>query len=69
MEKEQQLIYRKRELVNWPDGRRGLINVSESKFYEMLRTGEFPPANFRVGASRGWTADAVELWIETNRLD
>ena len=41
------------------------IGCGNSKFYELLKTGEFPPG-VRIGSrSVGWRESQVESWINT----
>ena len=61
------MILRVRDIANNTDGR-GLLNVSRAKFYAMVKSGEFPKPNFRIGSSVGWTRDLVESWVQDNRL-
>lgn len=41
------------------------IGCGNSKFYELLKTGDFPPG-IRIGSrSVGWRESQVESWINT----
>ena len=45
------------------------LNVSKSKFYDMLRKGQFPPAPIRLpGGSPRWPVELVDAWIERHRV-
>jgi predicted DNA-binding transcriptional regulator AlpA len=59
-------IYRTNQLHN-PGGITGL---GKTKFWEAVKTGDFPPPNVILSERfRGWTSDIVDAWIESKRND
>lgn len=68
-------IYRTHQLF----GKDGITGLGRTKFFEALKSGDFPAPNVNyrdnpkdsasVKPIHGWTSDLIEKWIESKRTD
>ncbi len=59
-------IYKAKQLY----GSTGKTGLGKTRFYALLKAGDFPPANVILSERfRGWTSDIVDAWIESKRND
>lgn len=46
-------------------GRSPLISVGKTKFFAMIKDGEFPPPDARVGGAVLWRLSTIQKWIDS----
>lgn len=57
-------LVRARDIFSGTLGRPPLIPISKTKFFELVRSGEFPPADVRLGKAVLWKTSTVQRFID-----
>lgn len=57
-------LLRAGDIYSGRGGRSPLISIGKTKFFAMLKAGEFPLPDARVGGAVLWKLSTVQRWIE-----
>lgn len=58
------LLVRARDIFAGTAGRPPLVAIGKTKFFDLVKSGSFPPADARVGGAVLWKLSTVQKWIE-----
>jgi predicted DNA-binding transcriptional regulator AlpA len=59
------VLVRARDIFAGQAGRPPLIAIGRTKFFNLIKSGEFPPADARIGGAVLWRLSTVQDWIES----
>ena len=58
-------LVRARDIFSGTAGRSPLISIGRTKFFALVKSGQFPPPDARVGGAVLWRLSTIQKWIDS----
>jgi len=57
------ILVRAKDIFAGVAGRPPLVAIGKTKFFSLVKTGDFPPPDARIGGAVVWKLSTVQRWI------